>query len=154
MTYNRGLQIFRYMDLAVVLRRSSTKNEDRYFFVMNGSGRSYSAEELHKVRDLINAELYRIGRLKDPRKRVNDWNKKNRRKKRAASLRWYYKHKDKAKRYYEEIKKPRLQEQKAIRKRAAEASATTIKDIKAVVITVGGANEVPEAETKGTLPPN
>jgi len=147
-----GRQIFRFMDLSCVLRRSNTKNEDRYFFIINGSGRSYDADELLKLRNMITAELYRIGRLKDHTKRVNDWNAKNRNKKRAASLRWYYKHRKKAHDYYINVTKPRIEERKAIAKRAAEARK--IKDINAIVITVGGTHEVPKAETKGTLPAN
>jgi len=147
-----GRQIFRFMDLSCVLRRSNTKNEDRYFLIINGSGRSYDANELLKLRNLINAELYRVGRLKDHTKRVNDWNAKNRKKKRAAGIRWYYKHKKEVHDYYVNVRKPRLEERKAIAKRAAEARK--IKDINAIVITVGGTHEVSKAETERTLPAN
>lgn len=152
MPHRIGTPVFRFMDLTVVLRQNARTKEERYFFIMNGSGRSFDLEELVKVRNLINAELYRKGRLKDPYKTREKWREENRKKVRAEALAWYHRNADKAHDYYVKVGKARRKELREVRRRAAQAA--TVKDIKAIVLTVGGTHEVPKAETEGTLPAN
>lgn len=142
MINKRGFVAVRHLDLMIVLKKSLKHEQNRYFVLINGRGRSLDIEDLLKLRNQINKELYRVGRLQDPQAAVRNWQKQNPDRVKANAKAYHATPNGKAaaKRYKNKIKQ--LAEAKA---RAAEMANNP--DARILI-----GHEVPEAETKEPLP--